>query len=168
MKRIEIKLGDKYSRLTIVKEIEPYILSSGKTKRKFQCLCECGNIKDIILESLRSKKTISCGCLQKEMAVKLSTSHGLRNHFLYGTWSSMKARCYNPKSKFYSYYGGRGIKVCDRWLNSIENFIQDMGNRPKGTSLDRINNDGNYEPNNCRWATSKEQSNNRRPKEKKL
>lgn len=83
-------------------------------------------------------------------------------HKLYKTWISMKQRCYNPNSYGYTYYGGRGIIVCDRWKTSFKNFLEDMGERPEGHSLDRINNNGNYEPSNCRWATSKEQSNNKR------
>ncbi|MEJ8025467.1 hypothetical protein WKH82_08340 [Acinetobacter baumannii] len=80
----------------------------------------------------------------------------------YITWKSMKARCNNPNAKGYENYGGRGIKICDRWQESYENFLEDMGTRPPNTTLDRINNDGNYEPSNCRWATKKDQSNNRR------
>jgi len=90
------------------------------------------------------------------------TTHGLRQHPLYKTWCNMKQRCNNPNQPKYKNWGGRGIKVCDRWLNSFENFIQDMGERPQGTSIDRINVNGNYEPNNCRWATIKEQNNNKR------
>ena len=87
-------------------------------------------------------------------------------HKLYATWNNLKQRCYNKNNPSYIHYGGRGIKVCDRWLKSLENFIQDMGERPEGTSIDRINNDGNYEPSNCRWATKSQQQINKRPRTK--
>lgn len=87
--------------------------------------------------------------------------HGLRNHYLYGTWYQMQERCRNPKTRGYEHYGGRGIIVCERW-NNFANFLQDMGERPKGTTLDRIEVNGNYEPTNCRWATNLTQSLNKR------
>jgi hypothetical protein len=161
-KRVEINSGDKYGRLTIIKEIDLHILPSGKTKRMFSCLCECGKKINVRLSHLRTHNTISCGCYKKENIIVRSTTHGLWNHPLHNTWMGMKQRCLNPNHKFYSYYGGRGIKICDRWLNSFENFIQDMGEKPEGTSIDRIDNDGNYEPTNCRWATKIEQQKNQR------
>lgn len=81
---------------------------------------------------------------------------------LYKVWSKMKCRCVNSNNPKYKNYGARGIKVCDRWMNSFESFLEDMGEQPEGTSLDRINNDGDYEPSNCRWATSEQQNNNKR------
>jgi hypothetical protein len=163
MKRIEIKSGDKYGRLTITEEIEPYITPSGVRHRKFNCLCDCGEKKSIVLKSLRNNHTISCGCFHKEV----KTNHGLTGTYEYHIWNSMKQRCNNPKNISYKDYGGRGIKVCDRWLNSFNFFLEDMGKKPDGYSLDRINNDDGYKPTNCRWATMKEQSNNRRVVDKK-
>ncbi len=160
---MEIKSGDKYGRLTIIKEVEPHIQPSNKTIRKFNCLCECGNETNVLLDNLRNNNTRSCGCYNKEKSKKQLTTHGLRYHPLYKTWDNMKTRCYNSNYIRYKDWGGRGIKVCDRWLNSFENFLSDMGERPTlKHSIDRIDNNRNYEPSNCRWATPHQQSQNRR------
>ncbi len=125
----------------------------------YDCLCECGKVSSISSSSLRRKRSFSCrGCINK----KIFTTHGKNDHYLYRTWTSIKQRCYNLNNEKYKYYGGRGINICDRWLNNFDNFINDIGERPIGTSLDRIDNDGNYEPTNCKWVDKKEQTRNRR------
>lgn len=152
MKKVDIT-GSKFGLLTA---LERKVINK---KSYYVCLCECGNKKLVQLWHLKDNGTISCGCQRK----KNRTKHNLHNTKLYKVWDGIKQRCYNPNSNFYANYGGRGIKMCDRWLNSPELFIKDMGIRPSNKhSIDRIDNNGNYEPSNVRWATQKEQCRNQR------
>lgn len=147
----------KYGRLTILKEATPVVSNSNRKIRKFYCLCDCGVEKIIDLGALRFGSIISCGCYNKE----LKTKHSLSRTKEYSSWYDMIRRCTNKNGKYYHRYGGRGIMVCDRWMN-LENFYKDMGKKPTSNhTLERINNNGNYEPKNCKWASMSDQSRNR-------
>lgn len=128
----------------------------------WKCRCTCGNIKMARGSRLNLGRVSSCGCLTIEALKKANTIHGLRNSKTYKAWLRMMSRCYNPLDSSYKNYGGRGITVCPKWKNSMLKFYRYMGERPSGMSLDRIDNDGNYEPKNVRWATRKQQNNNTR------
>lgn len=159
--------NNRYGRLVAVK-----LLGREKGQTKWICKCDCGNTA-IVSQGKLGKNTFSCGCLKRETSLlggnkrkSARVNFGrIRNHPLYNIWITMKSRCYNTHSVSYKKYGERGIKVCERWLGEcgFENFVNDMGERPsKNYSIDRINVDGDYCPENCRWATYTEQNRNRR------
>lgn len=157
---IKINIGDKFNKWTILEKIgrNTNIKSKGIY---YKALCECGYVG--IVYGSRIARKLNKGC--RQCGWNSIKTHGLYKTPEYRIWNGMRDRCTNPKTTGYENYGGRGIKVCERW-NSFTNFLQDMGKRTPGMTLDRIDNNGNYEPSNCAWVTPKQNSNNRRNSKK--
>lgn len=156
--------GARFGRLLVTHRLE-----NDGSARVWLTKCDCGSTKAVRARALLCGETKSCGCLRRETSAQTGRDTGRRNGYCaggvvrrwYSIWSGMMKRCYNPHAHAYDRYGGRGIAVCERW-HQPENFLSDMGEPPEGTSIDRINGDGHYEPGNCRWASAKTQGSNRR------
>lgn len=151
-------LGKKFHRLTVIKKLER---KSKNRQSYWLCSCECGNKTEVRGDGLRSGKTKSCGCLQKEIVTKMKTLHGMSGTKTYTIWENMISRTTNPNNKYYHNYGGRGISVEDAW-KIFSNFLADMGECPKGLLLERKDNEQGYSRENCIWADWETQANNRR------
>jgi hypothetical protein len=169
-----INITGKQFGLWRVLAIHPERVRHGRARRAVSvlwlCRCECGTERLVFGTNLRRGLSTSCGCRKDEKTRERNARHGHAYRgkvtSAYSRWVTMLQRCFNPNHKDYHLYGGRGVTVCERWLDFV-NFLADMGEPPPGLSLDRINVNGDYEPNNCRWATASEQARNRRPPKRK-
>lgn len=144
--------GQKFGRLAVLRKAD----AKSKVGALWLCLCDCGTQATVPTLKLRSGLIKSCGCYRAEMKANLRHGHANKSK-TYRTWKEMRQRCMNQNADQWQWYGGRGISICERW-SDFESFLADMGERPEGTTIDRIGPDGNYEPDNCRWATGKQQA----------
>ena len=159
---LNINKGEKFGKLTVLEKTDKRL----NRNIIYKCKCECGNIVETTANRLTHCFIKSCGCLQKERASECNKTHGMSNTKIFMVWQDMIARCTRKTHHAYKYYGKRGIKVCNEWIDNFMSFYNWAINNgyQKGLTIDRINNDGNYEPNNCRWTTMYVQCHNRRKK----
>ncbi len=150
--------GLRFGRLTAIERHEK--TRDGKTT--WWCICDCGTQRAFIGTLLRSGHTKSCGCFQVDETIRNHTTHGKSHTYMHRLWTDIRNRCNNPRNKSYPFYGGRGIKVCERWEADYSNFVADLGTPPPGMQIDRIDNDRDYGPDNCRWTTRAINCRNRR------
>lgn len=159
-------IGRRFGRLTVLRSVRRY----GKYQHRMLCKCSCSRLVKVVRYELLAGSTTSCGCFQRENLAERNrgndygVTHGMSYTKTYMSWQAAKARCSNPHDKYWHRYGGANppVKVCPRWRNSFEAFLEDLGERPEGTTLGRFGDVGNYEPGNCAWMTPKEQAANAR------
>lgn len=154
------RTGHRYGRLVVLRRADEVPASNGRRVR-WLCRCDCGNEKAVTGHALSCAETTSCGCLRREMTGAKMRTHGMTRTPTYRSWQAAKERCHNPSNVKYAWYGGSGIQMCLRWRESFETFLADMGERPTGTTLDRLDQCRGYEPGNVQWASAAEQSVNR-------
>lgn len=146
--------GHRFGNLLVVEQV-------ARAPIKWKCICDCGSEKIVTSAALTKGQTRSCGCFRRKVLATSGVKHGMHGTGAWLSWSDMIKRCTNPRADAYKHYGGRGIKVCERWLE-FANFYADMGARPQGMSIERRDVDGNYEPSNCEWMPLSDQANNKR------
>lgn len=156
MPKLIDRVGKVYGRLTVVRRFECGPASKGQRTR-WVCKCECGSDKVATGHELACGDTTSCGCFQRESTGDRHRRHGMTKTPTYNSWQAAKERCHNPNATHYASYGGAGIEMCELWRKSFEAFLADMGPRPEGMTIDRLDQCKGYEPGNCRWATIEEQ-----------